>query len=353
MANVNREARNAIDDGYRGAVHELRCVLCETRAWIAEQEVRVASLPGLAGGTTLPESVTAPLARKFVELLDDFELSAGRVSPADATHRAFVQRELHPLLLGAPVAARCFHKPLGFAGDYEKVNMMLGESPTEAGDTFTHFVDEVLTNVPVAQAHRNRIAILEQSLVDEAIRVRAKERMCGVLSVGCGPALEIRRFLPREELSGNCIIHLVDFNVETLEHVRGRAQSILARAVRPPILRLFHQSVEDIVQSPPGRGDQRRAAYDFVYCTGLFDYLADDICRALLQVYQGWLRPGGLLLISNVHPGNPHRYCMEHLVDWYLTYRDAKQMRALLPQGIEARIFHDTTGLNVFLSLRG
>ncbi|MEO8177253.1 MAG: class I SAM-dependent methyltransferase [Deltaproteobacteria bacterium] len=122
---------------------------------------------------------------------------------------------------------------------------------------------------------------------------------------------------------------------------------------RQPIVQLFRESIEDILASPQTSTGPRRAAYDLVYCTGLFDYLGDDVCSALLRICQSWLRPGGLLLASNVHPANPQRHCMEHLVEWRLIYRDEAQLRALAAPGNEARVYADATGLNVFLSLRG
>jgi hypothetical protein len=41
------------------------------------------------------------------------------------------------------------------------------------------------------------------------------------------------------------------------------------------------------------------------------------------------LRPGGRVLIANVHPRNPSRGLMDHMLDWRLTHRDEAQMSAL------------------------
>jgi len=323
---------------YRAAVWQLRHFLAQARDSLAQERAVPAS---------------AALQHELSELLASFEQQARRIPPSDSTHPAFAQAELHPLLLGAPFAERCFRKPLGFAGDYEMVNMLLGESHTRPPDGFTRLVNDVLTNVPVAQAHRNRVALLERALLAETTRVNQAGRMCGVVSVGCGPAVEIQRFLRRPEPASGCILHLLDFNDETLEHVQGCIRSILAGRPRSPVVKLFRQSVEDILAAPEGGAGPRRAAYDFAYCTGLMDYFTDDVCRALLGTLRGWLRPGGLLLASNVHPDNPQRHCMEHLVEWYLIHRDEDQLRALAPPGSEARVYRDATGLNVFVELRG
>jgi extracellular factor (EF) 3-hydroxypalmitic acid methyl ester biosynthesis protein len=326
----------AIDARYREAVRELSDLLSRARDGFS---------------TDVAPDVTS-LQEELIRLLLRFEEQARRIPSSDLEHRGHAQTELHPLLLGAPFAERCFRKPLGFAGDYEMVNMLLGESSSRGHDEFTRFINDVLTNVAVAQAHKNRIALLERTLAEETTRVNQARRMCAVLSVGCGPAVEIQRFARRPELSHACILHLVDFNDETLEHVRRRIRSILEGRPRQPIVKLLRQSIEEILATPDGSGDPRRATYDLVYCTGLFDYFTDDVCRELLRRYRGWLRPGGLLLASNVHPDNPQRHCMEHLVEWTLTHRDEDQLRALSPRDGETRVHTDATGLNVFISLR-
>ena len=40
-------------------------------------------------------------------------------------HEAYLRRHLHPLLLCSPFAYRTYQKPLGYAGDYEMVNMIV------------------------------------------------------------------------------------------------------------------------------------------------------------------------------------------------------------------------------------
>jgi extracellular factor (EF) 3-hydroxypalmitic acid methyl ester biosynthesis protein len=341
----------ALSEGYVRAVRRLGRFLAKTRDLLDAHDLqsRVDDEQGELHG--LSKSVTVPFEQELVDLTAVFEREAAGVSCDIEKHCAFARSELHPHLLHAPFAARTFHKPLGYAGDYEMVNMMLGESHTEPNGCFARFVNDVLLGVPVIQAHRNRVSILERTLGEEATRVNADGRMSSVLSLGCGPAIEIQRMFQSQELRGS-IVHLVDFDARTLEHVSDRAKSILEKASHKPLLRLVRQSLEEILLTAPDGMDRRRGVYDLVYCTGLFDYFTDDVCRELTRRCVSWLRPGGLLLTSNVHPKNPHRRCMEHLVDWHLVYRDEEQMRALAPEQTRPRIFTDATGLNVFSSLR-
>jgi extracellular factor (EF) 3-hydroxypalmitic acid methyl ester biosynthesis protein len=364
---VHSPKTNNLSSGYVRAVRRLGSFLSETKDLFAQHELPWAgagneahplrTVPeGEQSGITpvgaqparLSRSVTEPLARELGDRLGEFELQARAIGD-EGLHAAFAQAELHPYLLDSPFAARTYTKPLGYAGDYEMVNMMLGESESAANGAFARLVDDVLTNVPVAHAHKNRISILERALIEEATSVNAAGRMCSILSMGCGPAMEIQHLLRRRELGGS-ILHLVDFNEQTIEYLGSRMNGSLAGPSNRPILKFFCQSLEEIATNDAS--DPRRKTYDVVYCTGLFDYFADDMCRELVRRYLTWLRPGGVLITSNVHPSNPHRQCMEHLVEWFLVYRDEAQMRALAPPAHSPRIFTDNTGLNVFSSIR-
>ena len=43
---------------------------------------------------------------------------------------------------------------------------------------------------------------------------------------------------------------------------------------------------------------------------------------------------------------------MEYLLEWYLVYRDEKDMSGLAPKGTKSEITCDKTGVNVFLDIR-
>lgn len=89
--------------------------------------------------------------------------------------------------------------------------------------------------------------------------------------------------------------------------------------------------------------------FDAVYCAGLFDYLSDKVCARLLSYFASRSKPGGQLLVTNVHSDNPEKFGMEHLLEWYLIYRDEAGMSSLLPENSHAhRLYVDETGVNVF-----
>jgi extracellular factor (EF) 3-hydroxypalmitic acid methyl ester biosynthesis protein len=95
--------------------------------------------------------------------------------------------------------------------------------------------------------------------------------------------------------------------------------------------------------------------YDLVYCAGLFDYLSDQVCKRLMNLFYSLVAPGGLLLCTNVSTTNPSRNWMEYVLDWHLLYRDAQQFAALSPDAApleNASVEGIGTGVNIALEVR-
>jgi extracellular factor (EF) 3-hydroxypalmitic acid methyl ester biosynthesis protein len=91
--------------------------------------------------------------------------------------------------------------------------------------------------------------------------------------------------------------------------------------------------------------------YDFVYCSGLFDYLSDRICSKLIKLFFSMVRPGGKVFVTNMHSNNYDNHMMEMLLEWHLIYRDENNMASLVPGLGEQKLFTDKTGVNLCLEI--
>ncbi len=345
-----------LSEGYQLAVNKFSNFLAEASRWIEEAETAII-------GSTEADSEKAVHFRKSIEksvavkltgLLDLFQKEAALVPKEESVaYKAFARRELHPYMLCAPFLWRSFYKPLGYAGDYEMVNMMLQESPSVGTTTYAKIFHDLTTSVAACLAHRNRVKILEQQLAEEAERVTSEEqRIFTALTVACGPAVEIQRFIRNHEVVSQCALHLMDFNDETLEYTKRRTAEAIDQSGRKPTVKFIQKSIDDLLKNIHLESEGFLPSYDMIYCAGLFDYFPDNVCRNLLQLYHHWVRPGGLLVATNVHPNNPEIGMMEHLLEWYLIYRDEAHLLSLAPKGSEAEVFADDTGVNVFLTIR-
>jgi len=104
------------------------------------------------------------------------------------------------------------------------------------------------------------------------------------------------------------------------------------------------------------RGDDylRANQYDLVYCAGLFDYLNDQVCQQMIDIFYDLLAPGGLLVATNVDD-HPAKNQMECFLEWNLIYRNNEKMRSLSPQKAQEQnvcIKRDPSGVNLFLEVR-
>ncbi|HEY8902038.1 MAG TPA: class I SAM-dependent methyltransferase [Chthoniobacterales bacterium] len=344
-----------LSESYQLVVNRFANFLAEASRWVTEAETaivgQIEANPDKAA--SFRDSVQEPMAVKLAQHMSRFESEAAQVPPEEVqVYKAFARREIHPFMLCAPFAYRCYVKPLGYAGDYEMVNMMLKESPDIGTSTYARIFHDLTTDVAAAAAHRNRIDILVENIVAEAERVTDEQRIFTVLDVGCGPAVEVQRFIRNYDLANQSAIHLMDFNDETIAYTKGRTAAAMADSGRTPTMKFIQKSIDELLKDVHQDTGAFLPTYDMIYCAGLFDYFPDNVCRNLVALYYRWVRPGGLLLVTNVHPNNPERYTMEHLLEWYLIYRDEPQMATLAPKGTDPEVYADETGVNVFMRIR-
>lgn len=335
---------------YQVVVNETRAYLSDVSRWVEQVDLSE-SLPKVDG--QLREDVfyelVNPLVHKTKFYLDMLENEASLVDIEQASlHSAFAQSALHPLLLRAPFVFRTYTKPLGYAGDYQMVNQII-DNPRQGSSTYFQMVNAAFLQTAVAAAHRNRIDILVSFLTRMADAAMQAGKTFRILNVGCGPAIEVQRFLqtyPHPEILS---FELVDFSEETLAWTRAKLSSIISRIGKPITIHYVHDSVHQLLKRRIDPASDSAREFDAVYCAGLFDYLSDKVCSRLTAHFAARTQRGGALLITNVHSSNPMRFVMEHVLEWYLIYRDATNLEKILPlQLIMGKIYTDETGVNIF-----
>ena len=161
-------------------------------------------------------------------------------------HQEFVRRLWQPLFLCSPFGQRTFYKPLGYAGDYEMMNMIHRNRP-EGGTLYEKLIHFLLVSQWPAQSVRNRVAHLKSHLLEEAARVARAGRRARVLNVGCGPAREVQDFLKETPLGNEVDFVLLDFNEETLAHASGQ----ISRSKRPVFTPGHRRDPAGVGASPP------------------------------------------------------------------------------------------------------
>ena len=228
-----------------------------------------------------------------------------------------LKAELVPLVQMSETGKRFYSKPRGYAGDHQTLEMVYRNTPAGAG--VAQLLDSAMLNLAVAKAIRNRRHLLAAEILSSFM---ATSKEFHVASLGCGPVAEIFDVLDRADDRGRLQVSCIDIDREALTYVEARAkeQGVADR------VRTFHAN---LIYLATGKQELDLAPQDLIYSAGLIDSFSDDLAVTLINWMHDKLRPGGRVLIANVHPRNPSRGLMDHVLDWRLTHRDEAQMSTL------------------------
>lgn len=351
---IDWKRANQLRKGFSLAVTNLRSFLCELSRWLGQLELdlTIHSPPNRVEDDRILTRLCENVFPQLDDLFEAFEHEALALSSDEVDrHKDLAQRDLHPLLLSAPFVHRTYSKPLGYAGDYMMMNM-IQRDPSEGNTIYARLINRLFLKASIPQSVRNRNDTLFSYLVNEAKLAAENSRRFRVLNIGCGPAIEVQRFVSEHRPCVSCDFELLDFNKETLEYAKQSIDNArAAHSTSDVSISYIHESIHNLLKSPQ-KMNQPEEQYDLVYCSGLFDYLSDRVCHRLVRYFYALIRPGGTVLVTNMHSSNPNRSIMDHLMEWYLIYRDEKSVAAMA-SGIQSpRVFTDVTGNNVCLELR-
>ncbi|NTX65766.1 class I SAM-dependent methyltransferase [Myxococcus sp. CA051A] len=247
----------------------------------------------------------------------------------------------HPLrsfVHQCPFTRRAFERPRGYAGDAALIDYLYMDRAADelhAGREVYRYMHQQ----PSAVSVRERRELLARALDATAERVPQNAR---ILSVACG--------------------HLRE--AESSAAVRERrVQELIAFDQDPlSLAEISHHQPLDVVRPHCGSvrallaGKATFADLDFVYSAGLYDYLSASVATRLTGLLFGMLRSGGRLLVANFARFPPETGYMEAFMDWWLTYREEDEMRALLgevplEQLDSVRLFRDSQDNVIYLEL--
>jgi len=346
-----------VSQDFKVQVTDIQSFLVATRQWLEQVEFDL----GIRPDSHLPEQKSETLeavARRVIAAFnvqhEKFEELAYAI-PEEfyGAHQEFVRRQWQHLFLCSPFGQRTFYKPLGYAGDYEMMNMIHRNQP-EGNSLYEKLIHFLLVSQWPAQSVRNRIAHLKTHLLQETARVVRSGRRARVLNVGCGPAREVQDFLKETSLASEVDFVLLDFNEETLGHASAQVNRLKSQFSRQTRIETRQISVHQLLRqnAQPGHA-AAEPGYDLVYCSGLFDYLSEPTCQSLVNLFYDWLRPGGTVIVANMNDSRPFRNFIEFVLDWQLIYRDSGKMLALAPERVRdaARVISEPTSVNLFLHL--
>lgn len=348
---------NQVRDPFKLVVADMANMFNGLQHWMTSVDIGIRTTVTRSREELEKEIFSSVQSRAVAEVMPSWERLESVAKEVNeneiAVHKAYLRRELHPLVLCSPFIYRTYTKPLGYAGDYEMVNMML-RNPYEGSSAFAKLLNFALLHTEPVVAHRNRIDYLVETLRRET-RKRALHGKTRVFNLACGPAVEVGRFVWNHGESDLAEFDLIDFNLETLEYTRESLTSASTSAGRQTRMRFIQRSVNQILRTAAqGDTDGDMSDYDIVYCAGLFDYLSQRVCQRLVELFCRMAKPGGMVIVTNVASTNPRKACMEYLMEWNLIHRSVEEMNDLIPDSISIKrseVKADATGVNLFLEI--
>ncbi len=265
------------------------------------------------------------------------------MTPEEWTEFALHIRIEHPLAAIVnedPMTKRALDKPRGYAGDAVMMDYLYGiHSSHEADAQASRLGREIhryIQQCPAGQAVRERRRHIA-SLIDRRAAARFRP---SVLAIASG-------HLREAELSGalrrGAVGRFValDADAESLREVTAHYAALGVDTVHASVRHILARKVH-------------LETFDFVYAAGLFDYLTDNVARALTARMFEMTAPGGQMLIPNFAPQVRDRAYMETFMDWWLIYRDEFDM-AMIAAGIDAAqitsydVYSDPEGAVIYL----
>ena len=350
QAALKESANDETTPAFKGWLFDLRLHL-ETAQQFLDQEEKALSAADLYTKQRTRQDLLEALASDVIDRMDRAgqELHAlvnGLDPSSHDAHRRLLKQRLVPLLQESPFLRRAFEKPLGYAGDFEMMNMLYRDH-AEGETLFGQALNMWATQTPVAQANINRLTFIESQI---RLALSSTQGRLKVTSIGCGPARELQNLLETSpELGHRLEVALIDQGEEAITHCE---RTLGPLAVRTGVKVKFHR--ESIRRFLTVRQAERTFGHrHLVFSGGLFDYLGDRAYKVLLQVLYDALLPGGRLLLGNVAAHNPSRWAMEYFVDWVVIHRSPDDLKVLAsslhPRPTEIRVESEPSGVNLFL----
>ncbi len=245
-------------------------------------------------------------------------------------YKAYTERTVTREVIGGAGWARSYHKPLGYPGDFQIMTWIYDGTPQ--GDTIkAKFLHQL--SLIGSKAVRTRMEALARILVDAAAR-GDRARSFDIVSVGCGPARELKPLLEASP-QARWRATLVDQEPLALESALafGRSQPGAARLD----VRALNISFKEMLDPSP-----LSAAFadtDVIYSSGMVDYLNPMLAQRFVKRLYQFVRPGGSVIIGNVNNLRTGMiWSSEYAVDWSLFFRSRAEMESMAAGIPEARI---------------
>lgn len=258
----------------------------------------------------------------LTSLVDDMPLFDEKISGSgyEDVLWGYIFKEVYPYFMRSRYAARSYHKPKGYAGDFLMIEHVY-KNVAEGDGRLGELVDEFCLDRPASKAIRGRRRLLAEQLRLFTTPLAERGDQIAIMNLACGPNRELFDFLQGCDYSELIDALCVDIDPEALQYTNKYVNTFSHLAS----VRLMK---ENVIKWSLGRVRQQIAPQDIIYSAGLCDYLDDRLFKALITRCYHQLKPGGTLILGNF---DYHRDAvfMDRILRWELIYRNSEQLLEL------------------------
>jgi len=249
--------------------------------------------------------------------------TAENIIPEDYNiHMRYYGDMLGSYLVEAIEIGRFVHgKPLGYAGDfmlmnyfYDYIDKYLGES------TYERAVHSYGVNISTGHSLFERKSFFKQKILE----LLARKDFVSILSVASGPARELIELAEENKITKPLYFDCLDVEAEAFAYIHDNLEKIRPENRRNLHIRFIKANFLDLIKGKEIQDLSKK--YDFIYSSGLFDYLSDRMARKLICYLFELLGTDSSLIITNARKDDFYRAYYEMLGGWKLIRRDNKEM---------------------------
>lgn len=226
-----------------------------------------------------------------------------------------------------------FHKPHGYAGDYEIIDRIY--TSWQSPIVYLRKWDEFFHLQKAPQAVRNR----KEYLIELINSIAEKKNELQILNIGSGPGRDMLEYFQQNNKS-DVTFECVETDLKAIAY---------ANSLCKPYSKDINFIHRNIFRYKPNM------KFDLIWSAGLFDYIDDLKFIHLLKMLYAYTKEGGLIVIGNFSTSNPSKDYMEVIGEWFLNHRSKQQLIYLAKKaGIDKsniQINSEPLGVNLFLHI--
>lgn len=237
-------------------------------------------------------------------------------------YQEYYLRQVFDLLYFPEINKHIYNKPFGYPGDYAIMNYILDYQDDYLGNSsYEKLINHYSCKLPFCQSNVVRKEYFKRKILEESNKCENTK----ISSVACG---SIREFLDLRDFNLNIgQFNCIDFEPKVFAFIQ---EELKKKNFKSDIsIKFILKNIIEISKS--GLINEIIKPQNFIYFSGIFDYLPDRLAQKVIMEFVRVLADGGRMIICNSSKKNKrlHSY-YEVLGKWIMIYRDEEDLKKLL-----------------------